>query len=154
MKSITARIIYDPSSNTSKHRKWWSIAQVDFGFLLTYKWLIEKEMNIKLVRPIWRAHVSITRGELPRKKQNWKKFHRNNIVLTYDLPQTNGYYWWLPISSKSLVEVRKSLGLSKYSRLNFHLTIGTLADGYKHSKSLHNHFTSVGFKCQGQEHCK
>mgnify|MGYP001027607501 CR=1 FL=1 len=97
--------------------------------ILDYYWhWIYKEKQIKLHKPRFGSHISIIRGnELIMNKTQfpWRKYHEKEITFSYSpFLQTNGDYWWLPVTCSFLEELRNELGLSDQVPFGFHLTIG------------------------------
>lgn len=104
---------------------------------------VDKTPHLALVRPTlsppaWGPHISIMRGEKPRRnldvwqgKRKGPKFTRPGapIEFTYDLhPHTNGHHWLLRVESETLGDLRDFYGLSRKPRVRFHLTFAIQTD--------------------------
>ena len=74
---------------------------------------------------MWRSHVSIIRGEQPKKEYLWKKHEGRKVEIFYspDIRMSETYAW-IPVRSPELEEIRVELGLKPQPRVAFHLTIG------------------------------
>lgn len=96
--------------------------------ILEYYWQwVYKQKGIKLHKPRFGSHISVIRGneECNRTSILYKKYHENHIEFQYsNILETNGDYWWLPVKSEILEEVREELGLIRLPDFGFHLTIG------------------------------
>lgn len=92
-----------------------------------YRSWVLREKGIKLHKPRFGSHVSVIRGneELDRQSSLYRKHHEVKVCFQYgnDL-QTNGDYWWLPVTCELLGEIRQELGLIAEPPFGFHLTIG------------------------------
>lgn len=96
--------------------------------LLTYYWnWVYRETHVKLHKPRFGSHISVIRGNevCDRTSDVYRKHHEKTLTFSYanDL-QTNGDYWWLPVSCPILEAIRDELGLSPIPEFGFHLTIG------------------------------
>lgn len=120
-----ARIIYDPKTDASKFNSWWVKADVHGSISTYYRWWIERELGLKLNTPMWKSHVSVVRGEQPKKPWNWKKHEGKRVEITYfpDV-RVSETYAWLQVHSPELEALRVELGLNPNPRVAFHLTLG------------------------------
>lgn len=102
--------------------------------LLNLKSDFSNKMWPKMNDSIWKTHVSIVRledfeslspeiiGKL------WNKYEGTEIEIEYDNNsiETNGLYFWFPVKSEKLSEIRLELGLPSNPSPNYHITIGNL----------------------------
>ena len=128
--TIKARLIYDPSDVGVATRKgqqpWWAAAMLPNNLTAFYRHLIFLQTGETLTAPMWRSHVSTIRGEEPRNKVAWRKFHGREVTIQYfpERAMQNDKYVWFAVESEELEEVRAELGLRRTPRTPFHLTIG------------------------------
>lgn len=133
MYSINGVIKYEAKRNfKSDHRnKWWMTLEVpNFEEVGRYfRWYIDKEWyNIDRVRtnkvlyyrPSHPYHVSIVRGEKPKKNiDDWGKFMMNSkMEIIYDWPiqiisppSGKGFFWVSRVKLKGYNEIREHFGL-------------------------------------------
>lgn len=125
----TGVIKYDPRVERGTFMDWWVILQCDKEIVRYYQHVFKTLYWKKLQTAMWGAHVSVVRGERPKKPENWKLF--NGAVLefsyVYDGFHTNGQHFWIKAWSPTFGEIRESLGLSKEPKVPFHLSIGFLS---------------------------
>lgn len=86
--------------------------------------MIYKETGTFIHKPKYHSHISVIRGDL--KLDHIKHGHGHIILFDYDFPETDGDYWWLPVKSEILYDLRIKQGLSPYPEMDFHLTIGKI----------------------------
>lgn len=151
---LKGNIIFDPKDITKKHKNqsnWKRIAMVIFDGDICeyYSWFIYKRYNLKLNKPIRRAHISFINDSLydiskglkcseleADKKWNEFKIGLNNWNITVNIDtdiKSDGTHWWLPIKEKDneeLINIRKKIGLNK-PYWNLHLSLG-----YANSRNL------------------
>lgn len=163
------RLKYDPQHSETSFENWWLILICDKELASYYRYWVEKEWpceipsgawlhksqlnevsdkwivtqhGVKMCGSAWGSHISVIRGEKPRKNLNrWKAYENLKIEFEYfpETLSTNTKHWWMQIKSKQLEEIRKEFGLtpqptyfdkfSKKVEINpFHLTIGHRVD--------------------------
>lgn len=100
---------------------------VDTGIVDFYRSLIPKWIQYN--NPRHYPHISVVRLESPSLK-NWKLYHGHRVSFTYDTSiHIDNLYIWMNVYSDFLLSVRRSLGLSGFSRHKnppkdcFHITI-------------------------------
>lgn len=123
-----------------ENREWFKVfVDVDQGLSDYYRSLIPK--HIVTNRPMYPAHVSVVRREVPQKMEAWEKYEGKEIEFLYD-PTINigSVYCWLDVFCQELEEIRVELGLSVDSEITrppegfkrcFHCTIAN----FKKNKS-------------------
>lgn len=125
MFKAKGKLIYDPKSDASEFKFWWAKLDVPSSIIQYYQYWVKRELGIKLNTPIWKAHVTVARGEQPKKAFNWKKYQGQQIEFTYspDLRMSETYVW-IPVQSPQLEAIRAELGLRPTPRVPFHITVG------------------------------
>jgi hypothetical protein len=127
MFSSYGKLIYDPKTK-NYYDKWWLLLECCPEIISYYKHMIEKELNIKLNKPVWGSHISIIRGEEPKGdlKQCWG--FNQDMIIPFNVTKLdcNEDYWWLEIESDRIFDVRKNYGLSERPHFGLHLTIGKI----------------------------
>ena len=128
MFKATGKLIYDPRSEAASRKgfqSWWMILDTPESIPYYYRYWLKREIGLSLNAPVWRSHVTVCRGETPKKQWNWKKYEGRRITFEYSpeikLSET---YAWLSIYSRELEEIRVELGLAPQPFVRFHLTIG------------------------------
>ena len=128
--TIKAKLFYDPSNLNAETRKgfqfWWAAAMLPSELTAFYRHLYFTQTGEALTAPMWRAHVSVIRGEEPKNKGLWKKYHNQEFSLTYfpEAARGSDKYFWFPVESEELERVRLELGLRPQPKVKFHLTVG------------------------------
>lgn len=121
------KLLYDPRKK-NYYDDWWLLLECCPEIISYYKNMIEKELKIKLNKPMWGSHISIIRGEEPRGdlKQIWG--YNQDMIIPFKCIKLDcdENYWWLDIESERIFEVRSSYGLSERPRFGLHLTIGRI----------------------------
>lgn len=128
MFKATGQLIYDPKSQIATRKgfqSWWMILDAHQSIPYYYRYWIKRELGHQLNAPVWRSHITVCRGEQPKKQWNWKKYEGRKIEFEYS-PEIrfSEIYAWVPVFSKDLEEIRVELGLSPQPRVPFHWTIG------------------------------
>lgn len=78
-----------------------------------------------LMRPAWDSHITVIRNEEPPRKEVWERYAGKEVEFEYEnSPQTDGNYWWVPVSCQELLNVRTELGLPMNPEFPLHLSIG------------------------------
>lgn len=126
-------IKYDPYRGEMKRRTdWWCIVQVDKNITAYYRWWLLKERHLILHQPSWDAHISVVRGEKPRRdKVNlWKKYEGKRVDFLYEhgnirseIDKNNGgMYYWVDVECPFLNQIRAEFEYPIGWRM--HITIG------------------------------
>ena len=139
MIASSGKIVYNPPRpGLKKKRDWWAIVEVDREITRYFRWWVERELNVKLCKPSWDAHISIIRGERPpiEKLYLWEKYEGKEIVFKYsvnvrrsgdttnnDRPQN---FWFVEVECPLLREIRDEFGFP--SDWKQHITIGRTWD--------------------------
>lgn len=124
------RVVYNPKRNMTKDTKWWCVLELPTDELPRYcRNVLDKEWwtydsspeKRKYHRPPHRAHISIIRGETPRKNHDhWNMmFKGHNLEFEYDLDikQTKGFkneigeYWYINTVFPEYNLIRAHFGL-------------------------------------------
>lgn len=112
---------------------YWCNVSVDQQLADYYFTLIPKYCRV--VRPRWKAHVTVLRPEdNPTNLENWGKHEGERVPFVYDptILWEKGF-WWFNLWCVTMEDIRKELGLSIKSRITipppgyfkcFHCTIG------------------------------
>ncbi len=128
MFQIQGKLIYDIHSEaaTRKGRQSWMAAVIVHPSIIQYyQYWVKRELGLHLNTPLFKAHVSVVRGEEPKKQWNWRKHHNRIVTLEYGVDlRISEKYVWLPVYSKELEEIRVELGLKPQPKVDFHLTVG------------------------------
>jgi hypothetical protein len=109
--------------------KWWLVVDCDSEIGKYYRHLVHLGLfkTRKLMRPAWDMHVTVIRNEEPsdERKSLWGK-HSGEVVnlCVSGGVETNGDYWWLPVSCDRLLDIREELGLPRLPSLPLHLSVG------------------------------
>tara|TARA_B100000609_G_scaffold199317_1_gene202040 strand:+ start:20082 stop:20495 length:414 start_codon:yes stop_codon:yes gene_type:complete len=118
---------FEPTTQDGKGgNPWWLILRCDDEVVRYYLWWIEKTEGIKLQRPLFGAHISVMRGEEAQQNATlWKEQQDTTCDFRYShIVETQDGFWWLPVESRMLREIRAFYGLSPLPDFGFHLTIG------------------------------
>ena len=123
---------YDPkrSGMDYSRTKWWCVLEVDEGIAEYYRWWLDRhwwEADIlskkrKYSRPSTAPHISIIRGERPRRNINlWNKNNHEKIQFKYSCTirqtgDTTGYdrddhFWFLDVKFDEFIGLRSQFGL-------------------------------------------
>ena len=147
MLELKTKIIFDPKDLTKKHvsqGSWLkvSICQTECDIHEYYAWFLNTRFNLKLNKPIRKAHITIIKDKIPDielYKQAKQMFDGKEVVFKYDPNEirTNGKHWWLKVYSDDVKNIRTILGLTPEPKHPFHLTIGYANEKYiDHSKYI------------------
>ena len=88
----------------------------------------------RVVRPRWKAHVTVVRPEDDPDVTKWGKHEGEQVTFVYDpaILYENGF-WWFNLWCLTMEDIRRELGLSTKSRITipptgyskaFHCTVG------------------------------
>ena len=119
---------YDPPRPGMKRRtSWWIIVNVDREITRYYRWWVKSHYWIDLHQPAWNAHISVLRGEQPRKDlmHLWKKYDGQRVDFEYShnvCAVKNSVFWTVEVTSEFLTGIRDEFEVP--SDWPFHLTIG------------------------------
>lgn len=140
--NVIGKIIIDPKYSINKKiafSPWWSIVKIPDNIIDYYRYLFEKQYDVKLTKPKWGAHVSFIRGEEPKINiDDWNDFHNKKIKLSYshDIFYNHDYVW-LKVKSNDLLNIREHFGLQKEHKIGLHITVG------KFDKQYYTSFNSI-----------
>lgn len=159
---LMGRIKFEPENRTKKHDEqssWKRIAMVTIEGDVTeyYSWFIEKRYNLKLNKPLRRAHISFINDSIWDLKRNnnkstkevnelWEtvknKWDGVEIPIMLDLsPRTSDVHWWLNIPHDfrdRLHSIRAELGLGR-PHFGLHMSIGYANERQlSHSRYIHS----------------
>lgn len=99
----------------------------DQGIVDFYYSLVPK--HVGLAKQAYEAHVSVVRKEKPTNTREWGKYDGEEAEFEYmGVVKNDETYFWLPVRSHRLMEVRMDLGLDPFPpwRNSYHLTIGNV----------------------------
>lgn len=123
------RLHYSPQLLGNAGSKWWLVLWCDKEIVKYYRHLyfLFRHKVDKLTRPAWDSHITVIRDEEPPEdRQHLWRAHQDREVEFFYSSQvgTNGSYWWLPVFSPQLLELREDLGLSREPYYPLHLSFG------------------------------
>ena len=134
MLELKTKIIFDPIDLTKKHKSqssWKRVVtcQTDCDIHEYYAWFLNARFNLKLNKPIRKAHVTIVNDKIhdyELYKMAKQLFHNKEITFKYDPSEirTNGEHWWIKVYSDDVANIRTVMGLNPKPFFNLHLTIG------------------------------
>lgn len=130
MKSI-GKLVYSPRTHLASSDRW-LVLMCDDEISKYYRHLFTKEYPYlngvktgKLTRPVWGAHISVTRGEFIPNYKLWRLDEGKLIEFEYQGGVIdNGEYYWLKATCPYLSDLREKYGLPREPRFGLHLTIG------------------------------
>ncbi len=128
MYTTKGKVTFDPVAGKAKNQ-WWYILECPKDIIEYYGHWVMKETGLFINKPLFGSHISIIRGEEPHEecKHLWRYNHNEEIEFQFSPYAENaGDYWWLPVKSDDLAQIRINLGLSPYPEHGFHLTLGKL----------------------------
>lgn len=118
---------YSPPLLGGRDEKWWLVLDCDLEIVKYYRHLYKMNSYFceEMIKPAWDSHITVIRNEEPQNKIHWNKYNGLPIDFTYShIVENDGNYWWLPVQSLILEEIRLELGLSKDPEFPFHLSVG------------------------------
>lgn len=122
------KLIYDPVHPDAKRKGFqssWLKADVSNSIRNYYSWWVAREARMIMNKPLWSSHITVIRGETPKRAEFWKKYEGKIIEFSYSIPICmSDKYCWLKVVAPELEAIRMELGLSRQPRVPFHLTIG------------------------------
>lgn len=134
MLELKTKIIFDPVDLTRKHKSqssWKRVVtcQTDCDIHEYYAWFLNKRFNLKLNKPIRKAHITIVNDRIQDVElydMAKKLFHKKELIFKFDPSEirTNGEHWWLKIYCDDVANIRTVMGLSPKPYFNLHLTLG------------------------------
>lgn len=122
-------IRYSPKLLGGQSEKWWVVLDCDEELSKYYRHLYKiNAYNTKvLLMPAWKSHITIVRNEEPSQKEPWERHAGCIVEFDYSSEvETNGAYFWLPVTSDYLLDFREELGLPRNPLFPLHLSIGHL----------------------------
>jgi hypothetical protein len=125
---------YSPELRAGSHQRrdggstrWWLIIDADpeLGRYLRHLYLLAHQRTRWLQAPLWGAHVSVIRGEVPPLPQYWGEGEGRAVAFELDLraQETQGFVW-CPVHCEAALDLRERLGLARDPQPPLHLTIG------------------------------
>lgn len=118
------------STNDGKYKL---IVEVDPSITSYYMSLVPKFYHLKMQR--YAPHISVIRNEIPATLSNWGKHEGEVVQFDYEGDIKNDeIYFWLPVYSRRLNDIRIELGLNMTSQFSrppdgsdcFHTTMGNI----------------------------
>lgn len=107
------------------------IVVVDPGIVDYYRWFVPHSVQLNKTR--YEPHITVARNEILT--GSCQKYSQLTVEFEYDTDiRYNDVYWWLPVYSDDLTNIRINLGLAPSSQWSrppddsdcFHITIGNL----------------------------
>lgn len=137
MPSVLARYVFAPTLGPGRGRirrdgqttDWWLIlvCDRDFGRYQRRLFALARPDAPPISEPLWGAHVSVVRGEVPPNRSLWKESDGLEVRIAYrQEPCESEGFIYLPVSCPSLLDYREALGLPREPTWPLHLTIGNL----------------------------
>lgn len=130
MFTSTGKLIYNPKRTMKTNTDWWCMVELPNDQIANYyrwhldrNWWIGDTHSVKRAysKPSHRSHISVIRGEVPRKnKDQWGKFMANQtITFQYDhyVRQTTNhhdgkdYFWFIDAIFPEYNKIRAFFGL-------------------------------------------
>lgn len=106
---------------------WWLIVDCDpeLGRYLRHQFLLGHRRTRTLQSPLWGAHISVIRGEVPPNPAAWKRLDGTTVEFDYDpvVCETEGFVW-CPVPCAQALSIREELGLPREPSPALHLTFG------------------------------
>lgn len=137
MPSLLARHVFAPTLGRQGGRirrdgqttDWWLIVVCDrdFGRYQRRLFAMATPGTPPISEPLWGAHVSVVRGEVPPNPSLWNVPDGSEVRLSYrQEPRESEGFIYLPVDCPSLLDYREALGLPRQPKWPLHLTIGNL----------------------------
>lgn len=145
MLTSYGKVVYNPKRNMDKNIDWWCVLELkNHGLVDYYRWFLDRhwyDADVRSVkrqycRPPHHPHISIIRGEKPRKNiEDWGKFlagekitfeYSNIIRQTNSIADGKDYFWFIDTFFDQYITIRYHFGLQiKRDGIPFkgHLTI-------------------------------
>lgn len=135
--------LMDRKGSNKKSVPWWLIASTRCDLDAYLAWFFKKKTGIELQRPKYGAHVSIVKGEEPFNKEFWSKRQGEIVTVYLDLEvRSSGHHWWVRAHCPEFIQVRQELGLTPFTDITFHLTMGyPMPSWAEESKIVHELWT-------------
>jgi hypothetical protein len=130
MFTSTGKLIYDPVRSMKKDTDWWCMLELSNDQIANYyRWHLDRvwwlgdshSVKREYSKPPHRSHISIIRGEVPRKnKDQWGKFMSGqHLKFNYDndVRQTTlerdgkDYFWFIDAWFPDYNRIREYFGL-------------------------------------------
>ncbi len=97
MFTTKGKLVYDPRDAAADRKGiqfWWAILEVDYSIIRYYQAWILREYGVYVNTPLWKSHISIIRGETPKKPYLWKRHAGKKYEFTYSPDiQARGEYF-------------------------------------------------------------
>tara|TARA_B100000700_G_scaffold331528_1_gene465233 strand:- start:3694 stop:4188 length:495 start_codon:yes stop_codon:yes gene_type:complete len=134
---LTGIVKYDPERKGLKDNSTCCVIEVEQELIDFYRNMVNVRYGINLIKPPWKAHISVIQQNLDRNSellQNfWKKYEGLEVDYSYypfprftgdtsNREHYTGRYWFLSAECDLFYKIREELGL----KTNFapHITIG------------------------------
>ena len=118
---------YNPISNKTKNGEFWLILRCDSSILNYYSYWANKQYNVHISKPVWGAHISIVRGEIPNNLHRWWKYNGQKLNFKYSNEiEFHSRYFLIPVFSDKFTLIRTELGLSEKPIAPFHMSLGKI----------------------------
>lgn len=109
------KIIYEPQRN-GVSEPWSAIVEIDPDFGDYYRLMFNNHFKNVLMKPNWKAHISLFRGEgeyRPLMEQFWKERDGQHVTFVY----TKDVFWnesfaWINTYFPEFFDLREKMGLS------------------------------------------
>lgn len=129
MFTSSGLIRYSPQLLGGKGGKYWVVTDGDpeIGRYMRHLYCLMNNRCKTLDRPAWKEHITVIRNEQPTddKMVFWEKYNGLVIDFSWDLiPETDEYYYWIPIQCSFALDMREELGLPREPEYSLHLSIG------------------------------
>lgn len=105
------------------------ILKVDNGISHCYSWFLDREMNIKINKPMWGTHITVVSdkdrvSDLKTFNELKKSLDGKIISVPYDVEIKKAFQFWVVDvkPTEEMLEIRRRLGLRE--DFPFHITIG------------------------------
>lgn len=122
--------VCNPEAKGIPAGQWWLILQCCPDLAKYCRMMINKYNlgSFKVMKPAWDSHISVTRGEEPKNKELWNSLTGREVDFYYENKiETNDRYYWLPVQSDAILDVREQLGLLREPYYKLHLTVAIQA---------------------------
>lgn len=128
--SSWGKIVYDPARGGAQE-PWRAVIEVDQDLIDYYRYLFLCHYRVSLIKPSWKAHISLIRGVeeyTPLVEKFWKKMDGQIVEFHY----THEMFWnnqhvWINSYCEEFFQLREKMGLD-YTHVDNqawgHITIG------------------------------
>lgn len=130
MFTSSGKLIYNPTRTMKSNTDWWCMVELPNDQIANYyRWHLDRNwwegdthsVKRNYCKPPHRSHISVIRGEVPRKnKDQWGKFMANQTIkFQYDnvIRQTSierdgkDYFWFIDAWFDDYCKIRDFFGL-------------------------------------------